>query len=100
VQSDRRDRELREWAESLEDAERCDSELKTLSDDLEMFLRPDNMQLLCWLCCAEADQLHAVRSSLQLASRREVTEWEARPVLTSLKSRLISVRGARGLRVP
>lgn len=59
-------RTLLGWAESLEALDRCESDLDELSNGLESFLRPMNLQLLCWLCRKESDQVDTVQAVLRL----------------------------------
>lgn len=97
---DRSDKELRVWAECLEELDRCEAEIDEFIEELGKFMQPQNLSLLCWLCRIEQEQIAVTRISLQLTTKKSVTDGTARSTFNEWGRELVTSRNAIRLRVP
>jgi hypothetical protein len=98
--SDHSDKELRVWAEYLEGVDRSESEINEFVEELGKFKQPQSLNLLCWLCRIEQEQVAVTRAALQLTGRKAVTDGTARSTFNGWRRELITSRNALRLRVP
>lgn len=98
---ERKETEMREWAEALEGIDRCGTELEELTADLELFKRMPNVSLLCWLCTSDEDQLACARVALQCTSgAATISNTAVRKARSSWYDEIVREHQGRPFRVP
>lgn len=94
------DKELLQWAEALEDADRCELDLEEAEEAFSTFLHPDNCRLLCWVCRKTDDQITTAGVALGLAARRKVSTEEAEAAFRAWRGELLATYRGLQLRIP
>ena len=87
------------WAESLEALDRCESDLDDLAEDLESFVLPMNLRMLCWLCHKESDQVEAAQAVLRLTGSSG-SESFARAARNEWRREIMAAYQDRPFRIP
>lgn len=97
---ERKTSEMREWAEAIEAIDSLERQLNDCEAELSSFEQPGNLQLLCWLCRDNADQITCARLALQPFSRKTVSNSDAKRALYQWYGAIVAAHGDRQFRVP
>jgi hypothetical protein len=98
--SERSDKELRRWADAIEDVDRCEVNLRDAISSLESFVEPMNLSRLCWACRRDEDQVKVARVVLRLTGSRDVNDHAAGKARDTWRDEIMTTRKAVRFKVP
>jgi hypothetical protein len=98
--TERTEKELRAWAESIEAIDRCESDLEEASAALSAFVDLQNLRGLCWVCLKDADQIKTAKAAMQLTGMRNADDRAARKSLIAWRQEIQASHAGLDFRIP
>jgi hypothetical protein len=97
--AEKADKELRRWADAIDDVDRCKADLVEATSALGSFAEPTNIGYLCWVCPKDEDQVEVARAVLRLAGSRDVTDSAAVRARNTWRKEIMIARKAQRFKV-